>query len=190
MRCVCCFAGGDRRAASGVDLSDSNLDTPLGRKALRRMYDAIVQELPALPTGTHRAAAGVQGVQGADRRSQQGRLVLSVSGAAGSVGARQEWNGKQSSQKRRRPAQRRSRPCTPSSVTAAISWAWGSVQRTSLRVISRGDHLLIAYELLIRANLNQQVSANSSIWSLCSSQTGATDAPVPCAYWQTSSGWG
>ena len=27
---------GDRRAASGVDLSDSNLDSPLGRKCLRR----------------------------------------------------------------------------------------------------------------------------------------------------------
>lgn len=26
---------GDRRAASGVDLSDSNFDSPLGRKSLR-----------------------------------------------------------------------------------------------------------------------------------------------------------
>ena len=26
---------GDRRAAAGVDLSDSNLDNPLGRKALK-----------------------------------------------------------------------------------------------------------------------------------------------------------
>ncbi len=26
---------GDRRAASGIDLSDSNLDSPLGRKSLR-----------------------------------------------------------------------------------------------------------------------------------------------------------
>ena len=42
---------GDRRAASGVDLSDSNLDTPQGRRALRRMYDAIVQETGALPLG-------------------------------------------------------------------------------------------------------------------------------------------
>jgi hypothetical protein len=42
---------GDRRAASGVDLSDSNLDTPLGRKALRRMYDCIVQESQGLPHG-------------------------------------------------------------------------------------------------------------------------------------------
>jgi hypothetical protein len=34
---------GDRRAASGLDLSELNLDTPLGRKSLRRMYDHIVQ---------------------------------------------------------------------------------------------------------------------------------------------------
>jgi len=27
---------GDRRAASGVDLSESNFDSPLGRKSLRR----------------------------------------------------------------------------------------------------------------------------------------------------------
>eukprot|EP00208_Stichococcus_sp_RCC1054_P000099 CAMPEP_0206143488 /NCGR_PEP_ID=MMETSP1473-20131121/20743_1 /ASSEMBLY_ACC=CAM_ASM_001109 /TAXON_ID=1461547 /ORGANISM="Stichococcus sp, Strain RCC1054" /LENGTH=921 /DNA_ID=CAMNT_0053538919 /DNA_START=201 /DNA_END=2963 /DNA_ORIENTATION=+ len=42
---------GDRRAASGVDLSDSNFDSPLGRKSLRRMYDAIVQEAGDLPAG-------------------------------------------------------------------------------------------------------------------------------------------
>jgi hypothetical protein len=28
-----------------------NLDTPLGRKSLRRMYDHIVQEGPYLPSG-------------------------------------------------------------------------------------------------------------------------------------------
>ncbi|KAG1681531.1 hypothetical protein FOA52_014037 [Chlamydomonas sp. UWO 241] len=42
---------GDRRAASGVDLSASNVDTPLGRKSLRRMYDAIILESPTLPSG-------------------------------------------------------------------------------------------------------------------------------------------
>ena len=42
---------GDRRAASGIDLSESNFDSPLGRKSLRRMYDAIVQESPTLPSG-------------------------------------------------------------------------------------------------------------------------------------------
>ncbi|KAK9855114.1 hypothetical protein WJX84_007868 [Apatococcus fuscideae] len=42
---------GDRRAASGIDLSESNFDSPLGRKSLRRMYDAIVQGSPALPSG-------------------------------------------------------------------------------------------------------------------------------------------
>ena len=42
---------GDRRAASGIDLSESNFDSPLGRKSLRRMYDAIVQESMSLPSG-------------------------------------------------------------------------------------------------------------------------------------------
>lgn len=40
---------GDRRAASGIDLSEQNFDSPLGRRALRRMYDAIVTEAPTLP---------------------------------------------------------------------------------------------------------------------------------------------
>ena len=35
----------------GVDLSSSNVDTPLGRKSLRKMYDAIVLESPTLPPG-------------------------------------------------------------------------------------------------------------------------------------------
>ncbi|KAK3286832.1 hypothetical protein CYMTET_5621 [Cymbomonas tetramitiformis] len=42
---------GDRRAASGADLSASNFDTPLGRRALRRMYDAVVQEEDTLAFG-------------------------------------------------------------------------------------------------------------------------------------------
>ncbi|KAK9814268.1 hypothetical protein WJX72_003136 [[Myrmecia] bisecta] len=42
---------GDRRAASGIDLSESNFDSPLGRKSLRRMYDCIVQDSPLLPSG-------------------------------------------------------------------------------------------------------------------------------------------
>jgi hypothetical protein len=32
---------GDRRAASGLDLSESNLDSAMGRKALRRLCDAL-----------------------------------------------------------------------------------------------------------------------------------------------------
>uniref|UniRef100_A0A061SNZ4 Nuclear helicase mop-3 sno (Dead-box superfamily) n=1 Tax=Tetraselmis sp. GSL018 TaxID=582737 RepID=A0A061SNZ4_9CHLO len=44
---------GDRRAASGIDLSSSNLDSPLGRKALRRMYDNLVTESQHLPPGVH-----------------------------------------------------------------------------------------------------------------------------------------
>ncbi len=42
---------GDRRAASGVDLSASNVDTPLGRKSLRRVYECIAAESHSLPPG-------------------------------------------------------------------------------------------------------------------------------------------
>lgn len=42
---------GDRRAASGLDLGALNYDSPLGRKALRRMYDAFVESSPILPPG-------------------------------------------------------------------------------------------------------------------------------------------
>eukprot|EP00892_Ulva_mutabilis_P003294 jgi/Ulvmu1/1336/UM011_0064.1 len=42
---------GDRRAASGVDLSEQNFDTPLGRAALRNMYDAVVSGADNLPAG-------------------------------------------------------------------------------------------------------------------------------------------
>ncbi|XP_074658013.1 uncharacterized protein LOC141910988 [Tubulanus polymorphus] len=38
---------GDRRAATGADLTDFNFDTPYGRSALRTMYNAIIKrELP------------------------------------------------------------------------------------------------------------------------------------------------
>ena len=33
---------GDRRAATGIDLSEGHLDSPLGRQALKKMYDALV----------------------------------------------------------------------------------------------------------------------------------------------------
>ena len=42
---------GDRRAASGIDLSESNLDTAFGRSALRTMYDMVVTRSPTLPAG-------------------------------------------------------------------------------------------------------------------------------------------
>lgn len=42
---------GDRRAASGLDLGSMNYDSQFGRKALRRMYDAFLQESPVLPPG-------------------------------------------------------------------------------------------------------------------------------------------
>lgn len=42
---------GDRRAASGLDLGSMNYDSHFGRKALRRMYDAFLNESPVLPPG-------------------------------------------------------------------------------------------------------------------------------------------
>ena len=42
---------GDRRAATGVDLSEGNLDSPLGRRALKKMYDALVLDGTPLPPG-------------------------------------------------------------------------------------------------------------------------------------------
>ena len=42
---------GDRRAASGLDLSEMNFDSPLGRASLRKMYDFIISESPVLPNG-------------------------------------------------------------------------------------------------------------------------------------------
>ncbi|KAI3433451.1 hypothetical protein D9Q98_003264 [Chlorella vulgaris] len=44
---------GDRRAASGLDLSEANFDSPLGRKSLRKMYEFIVLESPLLPPGVN-----------------------------------------------------------------------------------------------------------------------------------------
>ncbi|KAI7844526.1 hypothetical protein COHA_001884 [Chlorella ohadii] len=52
---------GDRRAASGLDLSELNFDSPLGRKSLRKMYDFIVVESPLLPPGV-RMAQIVEGI--------------------------------------------------------------------------------------------------------------------------------
>lgn len=65
---------GDRRAASGVDLSDANFDSPLGRRSLRRMYDHIVQESPFLPTGVTVA----QLYKDADTQTQQELQLLST----------------------------------------------------------------------------------------------------------------
>ena len=42
---------GDRRAATGVDLSEGNLDSPLGRRALKKMYDALVLDGTPTPPG-------------------------------------------------------------------------------------------------------------------------------------------
>ena len=36
---------GDRRAASGADLTEFNFDTPYGRTALRMMYSAICRNV-------------------------------------------------------------------------------------------------------------------------------------------------
>ena len=42
---------GDRRAATGIDLSEGNLDSPLGRRALKKMYDALIIDGTPLPNG-------------------------------------------------------------------------------------------------------------------------------------------
>ena len=42
---------GDRRAATGIDLSDGNLDSALGRQALKKMYEALVASESTLPNG-------------------------------------------------------------------------------------------------------------------------------------------
>uniref|UniRef100_A0A7S0KP95 Helicase ATP-binding domain-containing protein n=1 Tax=Ostreococcus mediterraneus TaxID=1486918 RepID=A0A7S0KP95_9CHLO len=42
---------GDRRAATGIDLSDGNLDSALGRQALKKMYEALVASESNLPNG-------------------------------------------------------------------------------------------------------------------------------------------
>lgn len=45
---------GDRRAASGADLTEFNFDTPYGRAALRSMYSCICQNeiVPGLSFST------------------------------------------------------------------------------------------------------------------------------------------
>ncbi|GAB4817714.1 hypothetical protein N2152v2_004760 [Parachlorella kessleri] len=52
---------GDRRAASGLDLSELNFDSPLGRKSLKRMYDFLVLDNPQLPKGV-RLQAVLEGI--------------------------------------------------------------------------------------------------------------------------------
>lgn len=42
---------GDRRAATGIDLSDGNLDSSLGREALKKVYESLVALDANLPTG-------------------------------------------------------------------------------------------------------------------------------------------
>jgi len=42
---------GDRRAATGIDLSDGNLDSSLGRQALKKMYEALVNYDAQPPKG-------------------------------------------------------------------------------------------------------------------------------------------
>ncbi len=44
---------GDRRAASGVDLSESNFDSPLGRKSLRQAQHGLTTSLPGSCTTCH-----------------------------------------------------------------------------------------------------------------------------------------
>ncbi|KAG2500714.1 hypothetical protein HYH03_001479 [Edaphochlamys debaryana] len=83
---------GDRRAASGVDLSASNFDTPLGRKSLRRLYDHLQLANPVLPQGVsladvfreHPTLAEIVTVPGARKAPRSGAPAASPS-AAGSA---------------------------------------------------------------------------------------------------------
>jgi len=80
---------GDRRAASGLDLGSLNYDSPLGRKALRKMYDAVVEQSPLLPPGIsldkvlkglpeNDAAALAPAVDGPDGKPTARNLVEAV----------------------------------------------------------------------------------------------------------------
>ena len=53
---------GDRRAATGVDLREGDLDSPLGRRALKKTYDALLLiGTPASDGGYARVGAGAPG---------------------------------------------------------------------------------------------------------------------------------
>jgi hypothetical protein len=41
---------GDRRAASGSDLSEFDIDSKFGRRALKRLYDCMVSDPPYIPS--------------------------------------------------------------------------------------------------------------------------------------------
>lgn len=74
---------GDRRAASGLDLSELNFDSPLGRKSLRKMYDFIVLGSPLLPPGV-RLSQVAEGIPEEDLRGwypfpgEDGRLTAAA----------------------------------------------------------------------------------------------------------------
>ncbi|KAL4431062.1 hypothetical protein ABPG75_006318 [Micractinium tetrahymenae] len=74
---------GDRRAASGLDLSELNFDSPLGRKSLRKMYDFIVLSSPLLPPGV-RLNQVAEGIPEEDLRdwypfpSEDGRVTAAA----------------------------------------------------------------------------------------------------------------
>ena len=53
---------GDRRAASGLDLGTLNYDSPLGRRAVKRMYDALAQRSPLFPLQGMRWEEVMEGV--------------------------------------------------------------------------------------------------------------------------------
>ena len=62
--CAGALTKGDRRAASGADLTEFNFDTPYGRTALRTMYTAICRR--ELVPGIALSAVAAAGQEFAD----------------------------------------------------------------------------------------------------------------------------
>ena len=89
---------GDRRAATGVDLSEGNLDSPLGRRALKKMYDALVLDgtptpagvtlsgiLNHLPEGREAVDSATDGVRVYSRTAEEYLAMEAVSRGSGVV---------------------------------------------------------------------------------------------------------
>ncbi|EFJ50138.1 hypothetical protein VOLCADRAFT_58526, partial [Volvox carteri f. nagariensis] len=77
---------GDRRAASGVNLSDYNFDSAIGRKSLKRMYDHIMLPTAVLPHGVTLADVDTSPTQPHTPRPCDGRGGGGTSRASGAGG--------------------------------------------------------------------------------------------------------
>lgn len=64
---------------AGIDLSDQNFDSPLGRRSLRRMYDHVVQDSVKLPVGVSLVDIRKDTVLGAAVRGSAARTRVAVS---------------------------------------------------------------------------------------------------------------